>query len=77
MSNEYVKKKKKDLCDIVPLGILDMKDGEWTDIQTDVMHKSQDEMPHLCFFYFFYLVCVFVQRLSLFSFLFHQVSFFS
>ena len=64
-----------DLRDIAPLGILDMEDGEWTDIQTDVMHKSQDEsieMSHLLF----YFTCVFVQRLSLFSFLFHQVSFF-
>ena len=41
-----------DLRDIAPLGILDMEDGEWTDIQTDVIHKSQDEsieMPHLSF----------------------------
>ena len=58
---------------IAPLGTLDMEDGEWTD---DGIHKSQDEsieMSHLLF----YFTCVFVQRLSLFSFLFHQVSFFS
>ena len=44
-----------DLRDIAPLGILDMEDGEWTDIQTDVIHKSQDEsieMPHLLFLLF-------------------------
>ena len=40
------------LRDPAPLGILEMEDGEWTDIQTDVRHKSQDEsieMPHLLF----------------------------
>ena len=63
-----------DLRDIAPLGILDMDDGEWTDIQAHV-HKSQDEsieMPHLLF----YFVCVIVQHLSPFSFLLYQVSFF-
>ena len=42
-----------DLRDIAPLGILDMGDGEWTDIHIDVIHKSQDEsieMPHLLFY---------------------------
>ena len=30
------------LSDIAPLDILDMEDEEWTDIQTNVIHKSQD-----------------------------------
>ena len=49
-----------DLRDIAPLGILDMEDGEWTDIQTDVIHKSQDEsikMPHLLFLLFRLCLC--------------------